>query len=162
MRGCVRLSASHKELTQMLYHGIDMIEITRIRRAVERWGERFLQRIFTPQELADCGVHDGRPRYESLAARWAAKEAAAKAFGLGLQGLAAGPGPRLSWQELEVVREPSGQPRLVCHGEAAAMFRSIRIAISLSHTEAYALASVVGISEGDEREPCSRSSPHKL
>ena len=52
----------------MLYHGVDIMEVARLRQAVERWGERFLRRVYTPGELADCGVDAGKPRFESLAA----------------------------------------------------------------------------------------------
>jgi holo-[acyl-carrier protein] synthase len=128
----------------MLYHGIDMVEIVRLRRAVERWGDRFLQRVFTPNELKDCGVTDGLPRFESLAARWAAKEATAKALSLGLSGLAAGAGIRLGWHEIEVVRGAEGQPLLRLHGAAARALGRGALALSLSHTNEHAIASVIG------------------
>jgi holo-[acyl-carrier protein] synthase len=138
----------------MIYHGIDMIEVARVRRAAERWGERFLRRVYTARELADCGVSDGAPRYESLAARWAAKEAAAKALGAGLSGLGGGerPDPEslglLRFQELEVARELSGRPTLQLHGGAAALAARHGIsalALSLSHTREHAIASVIGL-----------------
>lgn len=130
----------------MLCNGIDIIEIARVRRAVERWGERFLRRVYTPGELADCGVADGAPRFESLAARWAAKEAAAKALGRGLSGLAAGPGELLHFHDLEVVRGSDGRPELRLHGEAAVAARGFtQIALSLSHSNEHAVASVLGI-----------------
>jgi holo-[acyl-carrier protein] synthase len=128
----------------MLYHGVDIIEVARLRRAVERWGERFLQRVFTPGELADCGMTTGEPRFESLAARWAAKEAAAKALGLGLRGLASGDGPGIAWHELEVVRGPAGQPLLRLHGNAALSRGDVNLSLSLSHTNEHAVASVIG------------------
>lgn len=135
----------------MLYHGVDIIEVERVRRAAERWGERFLRRVFTPAELADCGVGAGEPRYESLAARWAAKEAAAKALGLGLTGLAAGgagPDAPLRLLEIEVARGPGGRPELRLHGVAAAFAEArglTELALSLSHTREHAVASVVGL-----------------
>ena len=135
----------------MLYHGVDIIEVERVRRAVERWGERFLRRVYTAAELADCGVAEGAPRYESLAARWAAKEAAAKALGLGLRGLAAGApaeGAPLRLLEIEVARGPGGRPELRLHGEAAAAAAALglaSLALSLSHTREHAVASVVGL-----------------
>ncbi len=134
----------------MLYHGVDIIEVERVRRAVERWGDRFLRRVFTPGELADCGVVAGAPRYASLAARWAAKEAAAKALGLGLSGLAAGEAAQepLRLHELEVARGPGGRPELHLHGRAADAARTLGLAslvLSLSHTHEHAIASVVGI-----------------
>lgn len=135
----------------MLYHGVDIIEVARVRRAVERWGERFLRRVYTPGELADCAVGEGVPRYESLAVRWAAKEAAAKALGLGLSGLAAGAGAAdapLRPLDLEVVRGPAGRPELRLHGpaaDAASALGLAQLALSLSHTDDYAVASVVGL-----------------
>ncbi|PDW02257.1 holo-ACP synthase [Candidatus Viridilinea mediisalina] len=129
----------------MLYHGVDIIEVARMRRAVERWGQRLLQRIFTPGELADCALPGGGLRFEGLAARWAAKEAVAKAAGLGLAGLAAGPGMHVHWRELEVVRAPSGQPSLCFHGAAAVALGEIEWVLSLSHSAEYAVASVVGM-----------------
>lgn len=135
----------------MLYHGVDIVEVDRVRRAVERWGERFLRRVYTPGELADCGVGEGAPRYESLAARWAAKEATAKALGLGLSGLAAGAGAvdaPLRLLDLEVVRGLAGRPELRLHGRAAAAASELglaQIALSLSHTHEYAVASVIGL-----------------
>ena len=126
-----------------------------MRRAAERWGERFLLRVFTPGELADCGA--GAPRYESLAARWAAKEAAAKALGAGLSGLGAAgervqaAGQGLQFHELEVAREAGGRPALRLHGAAAALAARLgvaELALSLSHTEEHAIASVVGLGAG--------------
>jgi holo-[acyl-carrier protein] synthase len=132
--------------------------VARVRRAAERWGARFLRRVFTPGELADCGVGAGEPRYQSLAARWAAKEAAAKALGAGLSGLGAGAGGlergrsgRLHFHELEVAREPGGRPAMRLHGGAAALAAGLGIAelaLSLSHSGAHAIASVVGLGAG--------------
>src|SRR5206468_11326767 len=100
----------------MLYTGIDLIEIERIARAVERWGDRFLDRVFTPAELAAY-----RARPASLAARWAAKEAVAKLLGVGLRGLgAAGRADEaLGWTEIEVLSDAQGRPALALHGRAA-------------------------------------------
>lgn len=140
----------------MIYHGIDIVEVARVRLAAERWGQRFLRRVFTPGELIDCGVSEGAPRYQSLASRWAAKEAAAKALGVGLSGLGAekseqGPIGRLRFHELEVAREPDGRPALRLHGRAAALAERQGIAeltLSLSHTGEHAIASVVGLGVG--------------
>ncbi|WP_026370692.1 holo-ACP synthase [Kallotenue papyrolyticum] len=129
----------------MLYTGIDIVEIERIERAIQRWGERFLQRVFTTTELRDAG---GRPR--SLAARWAAKEAAAKALGVGLSGpgaaAAVGAGVALRWHEIEV-RRPAGQPpQLLLHGAAARRAAALGwrvVALSLSHGRQFAVALVV-------------------
>lgn len=127
----------------MLYTGIDLIEIARIEHAVARWGERFLQRIYTPAELAAY-----RERLPSLAARWAAKEAAAKLLGVGLRGI--GAAERLTnavgWTEIEILNDASGRPALRLTGRAAARAASLgisEIAISLSHTREHAIASAV-------------------
>ncbi len=132
----------------MLSHGVDFVEVRRIAQATTRWGNRFLQRVFTPGELRDCG---GRPA--SLAARWAAKEAAAKALGVGVRGLGAravAGDTAVGWHDLEVVRLASGQPTLRLHGRAAAHAAALgwrEVALSLSHTAELALASVVALGD---------------
>ena len=129
----------------MLYTGIDLIEIERIARAVERWGDRFLDRVFTPAELA---IYRARPA--SLAARWAAKEAVAKLLGVGLRGLggAGRPDDALAWTEIEVLSDPHGRPALTLHGRAAERARALGlgvIALSLSHTREHAIACAVAL-----------------
>src|SRR5215211_1131670 len=127
----------------MIYTGIDLIEIERIAHAVERWGDRFLLRVYTPAELA---LYRSRPA--SLAARWAAKEAVAKLLGVGLRGLGGvrRPEDALAWTEIEVLSDPQGRPALALHGRAAERARSLGlgpIALSLSHTRQHAIASAV-------------------
>ena len=127
----------------MLYTGIDLIEIERIARAIERWGDRFLQRVYTASELE---IYRGRTA--SLAARWAAKEAVAKLLGVGLRGLggSARAESGLSWTEIEVLSDPEGRPALALYGAAAERFRALAlgsIALSLSHTREHAIASAV-------------------
>lgn len=136
----------------MLYTGVDIVEIGRIEQAVTRWGERFLSRVFTPGERRDSGE---RPR--SLAARWAAKEAAAKGLGIGLQGVGAaatvGAGNAVRWLDLEVRRAPTGQPMLLLHGSAAERAAALgwrSVALSLSHGHDYAIALVVAEGENIE------------
>ena len=92
----------------ILYTGIDLIENTRIERAIDRWGERFLRRVFTPAELE---TYRGRTR--SLAARWAAKEAAAKMLGVGLRGLGAATRPAgvVAWTDVEILSDGQGRLR---------------------------------------------------
>jgi holo-[acyl-carrier protein] synthase len=129
----------------MLYTGIDLIEIERIARAIERWGDRFLDRVFTPAELA---IYRARPA--SLAARWAAKEAVAKLLGVGLRGLggAGKPEAALAWTEIEVLPDSQGRPGLALHGCAAERARALGlgpIALSLSHTREHAIASAVAL-----------------
>jgi holo-[acyl-carrier protein] synthase len=118
----------------MLTVGVDLIEIGRIEQAATRFGGRFLERVYTSAELAYCAG-----RVPALAARWAAKEATAKALGTGIGDVA--------WHEIEVVSEASGQPTLRLHGRAANLAASLGLtgfAISLSHSQTHAIACVVG------------------
>ena len=109
--------------------GVDIVEIERISRAAERWQGRFLQRIYTDAELQDCGR-----RWPILAARFAAKEAVLKALGTGKD---------ISWHDIEVRRSANDAPYICLHGNARAIAGKLRIknfAISLSHSEKYAVA----------------------
>ncbi len=118
----------------MLVTGIDIIEIQRIHDTVARWGDRFLRRIYTREELEFC-----RGQIPRLAARFAAKEAASKALGTGIRGIA--------WREIEVVRQRGQAPTLRLHGKAARKSAALGIrelALTLSHSRNYAVASVVG------------------
>ena len=117
--------------------GIDLIEIERIQHSIDRYGERFLSRIFTDGEQAYC--LSKRQAAESFAARFAAKEAAAKALGTGIS-------HGVGWLEIEVVRELSGRPTIRFNGRAqerAARMGVARAAVSLTHTKELAAASVV-------------------
>ena len=118
----------------MIHVGVDIIEIGRIGAAVQRWGDRFLRRIYTPQELAFA-----RGRLPQLAGRFAAKEAVMKALGTGLRGV--------SWREVEVVRERGHPPAVHLHGRAQARAQTLaldQITLSISHSRDYAIAMVVG------------------
>jgi holo-[acyl-carrier protein] synthase len=117
--------------------GIDAVEIARIQRAWDRYGARFLNRVYLEAEQAYCLRK--RNAAESLAARFAAKEAAAKALGTGISF-------GVNWLEIEVVREPSGRPTLKFHGRAAQIagrLRAAHAALSLTHTGTLAMASVL-------------------
>jgi holo-[acyl-carrier protein] synthase len=114
--------------------GVDIIEIERVAQSIERFGDRFLQRVYTKAELAYC-----QGRVGSLAARWAAKEATAKALGTGIG--------EVSWQEIEVVGKNNGRPTLCLHGAAADLAARLGISelvVSLAHTKDHAVAFVVG------------------
>ncbi|HEU5015233.1 MAG TPA: holo-ACP synthase [Roseiflexaceae bacterium] len=133
----------------MLFNGVDLVEISRIERAVTRWGDRFLQRVFTPAERAAC-----QNRMASLAARWAAKEATAKMLGVGLRGL--GGSSRhtdrdaVAWTDMEITNDDRGRPLLALSGRAAARATALGLtewAVSLSHSHDLAIASVVGIAD---------------
>ena len=117
--------------------GIDLIEIERFQSAIERHGDRLLNKIFTPLELSDVG--DKPP---SLAARFAAKEAVAKSLGTGI-------GP-IGWQEIEIIRADTGQPILHLAGAAAQLASQRGLSnwsISLSHSQTHAVAIAIAIGE---------------
>jgi holo-[acyl-carrier protein] synthase len=119
----------------MLTVGVDIIELERIARVVERWGDRFLRRIYTEQELAYC-----RGRIPQLAARFAAKEAVMKALGTGVRGV--------GWRDVEVVRRRGGAPTIALHSRAERRAEAIgvtELAMSISHSRNYAVVSVVGV-----------------
>lgn len=119
------------------YTGIDIIEIARIKKAVARWGESFLRRVYTDSELK---LYREKPA--SLAARFACKEAVMKLLGTGRRGI--------HWREIETLSHPSGKPLLNLYGNAQSKASELgikEIAVSLSHSKEYAIASVSGISE---------------
>jgi holo-[acyl-carrier protein] synthase len=116
--------------------GIDLTEIHRIQKSIARFGDRFLDRIYTPREKAYCLRK--RNAAESFAARFAAKEAAAKALGTGIS-------YGVTWLEIEVTRAPGGRPGLTFHGRAAQLAKRLGVvhaALSLTHTNDLAMASV--------------------
>jgi holo-[acyl-carrier protein] synthase len=116
--------------------GADIIEIGRFKKAQERWGKRFLNRVFTDAELALCGNHS-----ESLAARFAGKEAVMKAL--------AESGAGFNWREIEILARESGKPYLTLRGAALAKSQALGLAeldISLSHSKDLAIAVVMAIS----------------
>ena len=118
----------------MLTTGVDIIEIGRIRGVLERWGQRFLNRIYTDAEISYCR---GRP--QNLAARFAAKEAVMKALGTGVRGV--------GWKDIEVVRNEAGAPSIRLHGRALARSNRLgvsELALSISHSREYTVAFVVG------------------
>ena len=117
----------------MLTTGVDIIEIPRIQQVLDRYGQRFLDRIFTPAEIAYC-----RGRAPNLAGRFAAKEATMKALGTGVRGV--------GWKDIEVVREESGAPSVKLHGRAEERAKRLQvgeISLSMSHSREYAVAFVV-------------------
>jgi holo-[acyl-carrier protein] synthase len=121
----------------MIGTGVDLIEIDRIAHSIERHGERFLRRIYTDHEIAYCTSK--RSSAESFAARFAAKEAGAKALGTGIS-------RGVTWIEFQVARQPGGRPVLELRGRAAALARELgvkTISLSLTHTGNLAMASVL-------------------
>src|SRR5437868_4600799 len=114
--------------------GIDLVEVPRVAASIERFGERFLRRIFTPAEIRYC--QSKQNSVERFAARFAAKEAAMKAIGTGWRG-------GVTWQDVEVKREPGGRPTINFSGQAgehAAKLGMTRASLSLSHTAEHAIA----------------------
>src|SRR5215475_8434932 len=117
--------------------GVDITEVARIKAAVERFGDRFLKRVFTPAEVQYC-TYKANPE-ERLAARFAAKEAGMKAIGTGLR-------HGVTWQDVEVLRKPGQRPVLKFNGKAAEFAERLgckRTHLSLSHTKEQAIAHVI-------------------
>jgi holo-[acyl-carrier protein] synthase len=117
----------------MLRTGVDMIEVNRVARAINRHGDRFFRRFYTDRELAYCGGHIG-----ALAARFAAKEAVAKALGTGIGDV--------RWVDIEIVNGSRGEPDLVLHDAALILADELGLetwSISLSHTREHAIALVI-------------------
>jgi holo-[acyl-carrier protein] synthase len=117
--------------------GVDLAEVPRIRASVERFGERFVKRIFTEREIAY--VERKANKFERYAARFAAKEAGMKAIGTGWR-------RGVRWQDFEVSNLRSGKPTLLLHGVAAQFAERLgvkNISLSLTHTEQYGMAHVI-------------------
>jgi holo-[acyl-carrier protein] synthase len=117
--------------------GIDIAEVPRIRQSIERFGERFLQRVFTAGEIRYCDSKANRA--ERYAGRFAAKEAAMKALGTGWN-------HGVRWQDCEVVRMPGSRPTIQFHGKAGEFAAKLGVknaALSISHTAEHAIAQVI-------------------
>jgi holo-[acyl-carrier protein] synthase len=117
--------------------GIDLVEVPRIRAAIERFGNRFVERVYTPREIAY--VQRKANRYERFAARFAAKEAGMKAIGTGWRG-------GISWHDFEVTNLPTGKPTLAFHGKAAEVAARLgvrKVSLSLTHTAEQGMAFVI-------------------
>ena len=117
--------------------GVDIVETTRIEHSLERFGERFLHRVFTAGEIAYCQSMKFPARH--FAARFAAKEAVSKAFGTGI-------GKSMGWRDIDVHRHGSGQPFVVLEGGAKQLAAERGVSavwVSLSHTDHHAAATVV-------------------
>jgi holo-[acyl-carrier protein] synthase len=115
--------------------GVDIVKVERIAAAIERFGQRFADRVLTPREQRYV-----RQRPETFAGRWAAKESVSKVLGLGVRGV--------GWRDIEVERLPTGQPSIVLHGRAAQRAEQLgmgRIAVSISHEADYAIAVAFGV-----------------
>lgn len=124
--------------------GIDVVEVDRIKSSLSEFGEQFLNRIFTETEQEYCEKQKNREL--SYAARFAAKEAIAKAFGTGI-------GKSIGWRDMEITRKESGEPGVALHGRAGELAKSLHVSevkISLTHAQHYAAANaVILVKEGD-------------
>jgi len=121
--------------------GLDLTPVARVQEILERWGERFLMRVFSPGELNRARRHP-RAFAEHVAGRFAAKEAAMKALGTGWRGL--------TFREISIRRDPRGKPRLELHGRALDRARALRVRsaeVSITHTDELAAACVALVTE---------------
>ncbi len=126
---------------RIISNGIDLIEISRIRGVYERYQERFVERVYTPEERRRLATLRDPAPY--LAGRWAVKEAVLKVLGTGLSG-------GIGWQDINVLRDPAGAPLVQLRGKAGERARSIgieRILVSISHSRDLAIAQALGIAE---------------
>jgi holo-[acyl-carrier protein] synthase len=122
----------------MLTVGVDLVTIARLERVLQRYRDRFLERVFTPAEITYC-----QGRTAELAARFAAKEAASKALGVGMRMIAR---DGIDWRDVEVIGDSRGKPLIHLYGRAAERAGELGLtewAISLSHTREHAIAFVV-------------------
>ncbi len=121
--------------------GIDIAEVDRIAHSIERFGRRFVERIYTPDEIRYCESKANKA--ERYAGRFAAKEAGMKAIGTGWN-------RGVRWQDIEVQRAPGSRPTLIFHGKAAEFFQklgAVRAHLSITHTKDSAMAQVILESE---------------
>jgi holo-[acyl-carrier protein] synthase len=124
----------------ILGHGIDIVETRRIAHSILEHGQHFLDRVFTAAEQAYCEMNRKR-RIEHYAGRFAAKEAVLKVLGTGWRG-------GIAWTDVEIVKDPSGQPKVNLSGECEVIARRLGITtwhVSISHIETHATASAIGM-----------------
>lgn len=128
---------------QAIAHGIDLVDFSRIQDMVDNHGSHFLDRVFTPYEQ---GYARQRNHTEKLAGRFAAKEAVLKLLGTGWRG-------KIAWTDVEVINNPLGQPEVHLHGQVQQIAEQMGIgdiALSITHTADYAIASAVAIKEHND------------
>jgi holo-[acyl-carrier protein] synthase len=124
----------------ILGHGIDIVETHRIEQMLDEHGQRFLDRVYTPREQAYCAMNTKR-HIQHLAGRFAAKEAILKVLGTGWRG-------GIAWTDMEILNEPSGQPRLTLRGESLRIATELGISrwhVSISHIQTHAVGSAIGM-----------------
>lgn len=128
---------------RIIGHGIDLVACKRIERMVDRYGDHFIHRVFTAAEWDYCAVSVRRVKIESLAGRFAAKEAVLKALGTGWRG-------GVSWTDVETINASSGQPQVRLHAYTANYAKQLGVTdmlISLSHADGFAIASALAVQE---------------
>jgi holo-[acyl-carrier protein] synthase len=128
-------------MDNVISHGVDLVDCRRLAEAIEQHGDRFLHRVYTPLELDYC---IGKKRQtEHLAGRFAAKEAVLKVLGTGWR-------DGISWTDIEVRNDPSGQPRIFLTGRCRQVADGLGLAdilISISHIDTHAIASAIGVTK---------------
>ncbi len=130
--------------------GCDLVEVERFQRVVDRYGDLFLDRVFTPEERAYCEQRKAAFRVQSYAARWAAKEAIAKALGTGIGGKK---GP--DWREIAVRANEAGEPTVFFSGKAIELVKAIKledVTLSMSHERKMALATCLLVCKASDDE----------
>ena len=131
---------------QIVAHGIDLVDCPRIEDMIERHGERFINRVFTPAEQAYAEANKNKT--EKLAGRFAAKEAVLKLMGTGWRG-------KIAWTDIEVVNNAVGQPEVTLSGEVKQLADKLgikHISVSITHTANFVIASAVALTKSDEDE----------
>jgi len=131
---------------EILAHGIDLVDFPRIEQMIERHGDRFINRVFTPAEQEYARAH--RNSVETYAGRFAAKEAILKLVGTGWRG-------KIAWTDIEVTNNPSGQPEVTLSGEVKAIAEKMairQISVSITHTANFAIASAVALAHSHEEK----------
>ena len=131
---------------EIVAHGIDLVDCPRIEDMIERHGERFINRVFTPAEQAYAEANKNKT--EKLAGRFAAKEAVLKLMGTGWRG-------KIAWTDIEIVNNAAGQPEVTLSGEVKKLAEELRIkhiSVSITHTANFVIASAVALTKSDEDE----------
>jgi holo-[acyl-carrier protein] synthase len=131
---------------EIIAHGIDLVDFKRIEQMLKRHEDRFLDRVFTSAEQAYA--NSNRNSTQTLAGRFAAKEAILKLMGTGWRG-------KIAWTDIEVLNNPSGQPEVTVRGEVekiAARLGVNQISVSITHTANFAIASAVALVRSDEKK----------
>jgi holo-[acyl-carrier protein] synthase len=129
---------------QIVAHGIDLVDCPRIEDMIERHGERFINRVFTPAEQAYAEANKNKT--EKLAGRFAAKEAVLKLMGTGWRG-------KIAWTDIEIVNNAAGQPEVTLSGEVKKLADNLgikHISVSITHTANFVIASAVALTKSDE------------